>query len=76
MYNSHIRSLYIVKLLLCYAWDRLETSLYQVLFNPREYTVFVLRERTERTERDICGCVSNTPHAVVVYYYHNGWLRD
>jgi hypothetical protein len=20
--------------------------------------------------------VSNTPHAVVVYYYHNGWIRD
>ena len=20
--------------------------------------------------------VSSTPHAVVVYYYHNGWLRD
>ena len=20
--------------------------------------------------------VSNTPHAVVVYYYHNGWSRD
>src|ERR1700691_243877 len=32
--------------------SRLESSLYMVLFNPREYTVFDLREWTERTERD------------------------
>jgi len=32
---------------------RLETSLYQVLFNLREYTVFDLRDWTERTERDM-----------------------
>src|ERR1700679_3637516 len=61
---------------------RLETSLYQVLFNPSGYTMFEPRERTERTEKEICilrgivpiECI--TPHAVVVYYYHNGWLRD
>jgi hypothetical protein len=35
---------------------RLETSLYQVLFNPREYTMVDLSERTERTEKDICIC--------------------
>ena len=32
--------------------SRVETSLYQVLFNPRESTVFDVRQRTERTERD------------------------
>jgi hypothetical protein len=48
---------------------RLETSLYQVLFNLSEYTMFEPRERTERTGKNICICA-------VVYYYHNGWLRD
>ena len=32
--------------------------------------------RADRTMEGVCMCVSNTPHAVVVYYYYNGWRWD